>query len=87
MAEQEIKEPELSKIRIYPENPKLPALANNLIIEIDGKKLAGVVEFTYKIDSRNIPIVDIKMIAETVIESHGTPEIRRLNPNQDTVKF
>lgn len=84
---EQTQQPELHKIRVYPENPKLPGLSNNLVIELDGKKLMGVVEFTYKADASNFPTVYIKMVAETQIESHARADLDRLNPQEDSVQF
>lgn len=77
----------LHKFRIYPDDPKLPAVSNNLTIELDGKKLKGVIEFIYKANGTDIPTVDIKMMADVDLNVHGKPNIRKLDSGQDMVEF
>jgi len=63
--------PKLNRIKIYPEDPSKDAIANNLVLELNGQKLEGVVHLSYEIKTGNLPIVKISLIGDAVIESDG----------------
>jgi hypothetical protein len=63
---------ELHKIRVYPEIPAKPGIAENLIIEIDGQKMKGITEFSYEVKPGQLPVTKITLVANTSIDAHST---------------
>lgn len=70
---------ELHKIRVYPDDIKRPGTPENLTIEIDGIKMKGVTEFSYKVSTGQLPLVNITMTANVDIDAHSTVSKRTDN--------
>lgn len=86
MAEQIIA-PSLHRVKIYMTNPDGPPTGENLDIEIDGKKMQGVVSFTYTANGSGYPNLEIKMIANVDIQTKADVKKTEIDPKQDSMAF
>lgn len=86
MADQ-ITPPSLHNVKIYMSNPDGSPTGDNLEIEIDGKKLQGIISFNYKANGTGYPILEIQMVAKLDIQTKADVNIKKIDPQQDSLSF
>jgi hypothetical protein len=83
----------LTSVRIYREDKNLEATAGNLVIEVDGIKLNGVMELDYKVSASQPPTLTLKMMAHVDIDAGAMLNTTIVDPpgriknNMDVVKY
>ena len=59
----------LNRIKIYAEDPTKEATAENLVVELNGQKLDGLVGITFSVQNGNIPVAQITLATTAEIEA------------------
>jgi len=61
----------LNKIRVYKKDKGEASTPDNITIEVDGKELLGIFSFQYEVAPGNFPLVTLKMVADTDIDTEA----------------
>ena len=75
----EIESPKLHNVKIFMTNPNGPPMGSNLDVEIDGKKLQGVLSFEYRAKGSGYPVLELQMIANVDIKTDAQVKANKIS--------